>query len=54
MLIFNESISPLENGLPRAVFASFSPILANKTGGSALLLGHGQSATRWDRISLPG
>lgn len=54
MLVFSESISPLENDSPGTVFASFSTILADKTAGSALLFGHGQRATCWDGISLPG
>lgn len=54
MLVFNESVSPLENDSPGTAFASFSTILANKTAGSALVFGHGQRATCWDRISLPG
>lgn len=54
MLVFKESISPFRNVLPSVVFASFGTVVANKTAGSALLLGHGQRATRWDRISLPG
>lgn len=54
MLVFNESISPLENDSPGTVFTSLSTVLAIKTAGSALLFSHGQRETCWDRISLPG
>lgn len=54
MLVFNKSVSPLENDSPGTVFASFRTVLANKVAGSALLFGHGQRATCWERVSLPG